>query len=68
MKVALYKIRELGIYVSSVKVATMVNRDISWVQKNKHLFVYERVNGKRNLKFELSSVLKLTENINNNKP
>lgn len=66
MNIALYKIRAAQIYVNSVKAATMVNRDVSWVQKNKHLFVFDRVNGKRNLRFELSSVLEVSEKISKN--
>jgi len=63
MTIALHKIRCLNLYVSSQKAATMVNRDITWVQKNKNRFVFRRKNSKRNLEFELSSVLEVSEKI-----
>lgn len=59
MNRALVKIQELGIFVSTQKAATMVGRDVTWVQKNKRKFVFKRKNGRRNLEFELTSVLRV---------
>lgn len=59
MNVALHKIRQLEIFVTTEKAAIMVNKSVRWVQANKHMFVFKRKNGKRNLCFELTSVMEV---------
>lgn len=60
MKVALNKVREADVWISTAKVAKMLNITPDAVIKSKHAFNFKRP-GKRNLQFELSSVLERME-------
>lgn len=62
MNIALHKVRAANVWVSTGKAATMVGRDCSWVQKNKERFEFKRPKS-RNLFFELTSVLKVQEEL-----
>lgn len=64
MNVTEHKLQQLQIYVSSKKAALMLGRDITWVQKNKMMFSF-RIKGSRNLEFELCSVLKVSNQLEN---
>lgn len=57
MNVPLYLIRAREIYLSSKETAAMVKKSVRWVQANRFRFSFRRQNGKRNLEFELSSIL-----------
>jgi hypothetical protein len=67
MTAALNRLRQLDIYVSSEKAATMVGKSVRWVQDNKERFKYRRKNQKRNLEYELTSVLQVWENLSHGK-
>lgn len=67
MNLALNRLRQLDIYVSSEKAATMVGKSVRWVQENKDKFNYKRKNQKRNLEFEITSVLQVWENLSHGK-
>lgn len=59
MNIPLCIIRPMGIYLSSKETAALVKRSMRWVQANRFRFEFRRQNGKRNLEFELSSILQV---------
>lgn len=61
---ALIQIRKAQLYVSTEKAALMVGRSVRWVRDNKQKFVFKRKNNCRNLEYELSSVLKVWQDLN----
>lgn len=58
MTAPLHKIRSTDVWISSKKAAGLLERSVRWVQMNRSRFDYRRP-GSRNLEFELSSVLKV---------
>lgn len=58
MNLPLHIIRATGIYLSSKKAAAMVGKSMRWMQANRFRFTFRRKN-KRNLEFELASILKV---------
>lgn len=51
----LHRIRMQDIYVSSTRAASILGKSERWMRLNRDLFIVD--DSKRNLKFELSSVL-----------
>jgi|GEM_PF-6624548 len=61
----LSKIRGAEKHLSTLEVARFLVRSVRWVRDNKKRFDFERQNQKRNLKYELSSVIKVWLEIEN---
>ncbi len=49
-------VRRADIWISTREASELLPYGLRWMQANKHLFEYRR-KGKRNIEFELSSVL-----------
>lgn len=66
MNNALTIVRRADIWVSTQKAALMVGKSMRWVQENKMLFRFQ-MKGSRNLVFELASVLKVAQSLEQRK-
>tara|TARA_R110002074_G_scaffold86875_8_gene191874 strand:- start:1175 stop:1432 length:258 start_codon:yes stop_codon:yes gene_type:complete len=65
---ALQILRNADIYLKTTEVASMVGMSKRWVSLNKTKFKVRRLNDKKNLLFELSSVLEVALELEETKP
>lgn len=63
----LQNIHNAEIYLPTGKVAAIVGKSVRWVQDNKHQFNFVRLNQKKCLRFELSTVISVAEELEKKK-